>query len=433
MVERFCPERLRQVRESVDALLDETVAAMDARSAAIQAVPTTHRASARNLAHYLAVRAHDLRPLQHELAELSLSSLGRMEASVQHTLRGVQCALLALAGHRPAETPPSDALHPERSAHLLAEHTVQLLGPPPTDRRTRILVTLCGAADQPLLSQLLEAGMDLVRINLAHDSPEVWTTMVASLRAAAVATGRCCRILADLPGPKLRTGPLGPGPRVLKVRPTRDALGHAATPVRVVFRDGQAPGNGHCAEPAHGVVIPLTVPLAPFAEAGDELRLIDTRGRRRNFRIESVHGGDLLATSSQSTYLTTDAEVTLCRGGEMLATSHLGTLPEVPQAIDLAVGDALVVTREQAPGAPANIGPDGRVQPARISCTLPEVFAAVQPGQRILFDDGKITGIVEAHDASELHVRITNTPRAARDCAPRRASTCPTPTCTRAR
>jgi hypothetical protein len=46
-----------------------------------------HRRSARNLAHYLALRRHDIRPLQSQLALLGLSSLGRTES---HALTAVQ-------------------------------------------------------------------------------------------------------------------------------------------------------------------------------------------------------------------------------------------------------------------------------------------------------------------------------------------------------
>ena len=51
-------------------------------SAAIEAVPSTHRESAKNLVHYVALRQRDLRTLQAELAERGLSSLGRSESCV---------------------------------------------------------------------------------------------------------------------------------------------------------------------------------------------------------------------------------------------------------------------------------------------------------------------------------------------------------------
>ena len=64
---------------------------------------------------------------------------------------------------------------------------------------------------------MVAAGMDCARINLAHDDEDLWRGMARNVRARApVATGRPCRIAADLPGPKLRTGAVGcdaAGPR----------------------------------------------------------------------------------------------------------------------------------------------------------------------------------------------------------------------------
>jgi hypothetical protein len=68
----------------------------------------------------------------------------------------------------------------------LARNAEALLGQPPPHRSGRIMVTLPpeAAEDSGLLAQLLERGMDLARINLAHDGPEVWERMLAHLRQA---------------------------------------------------------------------------------------------------------------------------------------------------------------------------------------------------------------------------------------------------------
>ena len=63
--------------------------------------------SAANLGAYLALRHHDLRPLQRRLMVLGLSSLGRLESRVVPTLETVAASLAALAdlalGERPSE------------------------------------------------------------------------------------------------------------------------------------------------------------------------------------------------------------------------------------------------------------------------------------------------------------------------------------------
>jgi pyruvate kinase len=64
----------------------------------VSALPESQRASARNLFHYLALRRHDIRPLQDQLARLGLSSLGRAESHVLATVDAVLEAMHKVAG-----------------------------------------------------------------------------------------------------------------------------------------------------------------------------------------------------------------------------------------------------------------------------------------------------------------------------------------------
>ena len=62
------------------------------------ALHEAHRRSARNLAHYLALRRHDVRELQSQLALLGLSSLGRSESHVFTAVQTVHRVLNVLLG-----------------------------------------------------------------------------------------------------------------------------------------------------------------------------------------------------------------------------------------------------------------------------------------------------------------------------------------------
>jgi pyruvate kinase len=177
-------------------------------------------ASARNLLQYLALRGQDLRELQDPLVELGLSSLGRSEGHVQASVDAVLNALSALVGEPP---PPTSSLPPigfARSREVLAVRTAALLGPVPRRRPTRIMVTMPteAADDAALVREMLVAGMDCMRINCAHDAAPQWRAMRENLRRAEAETRRRARVLVDLPGPKLRTGPLAS-------QPTSDAKG----------------------------------------------------------------------------------------------------------------------------------------------------------------------------------------------------------------
>ncbi|MYZ50363.1 pyruvate kinase [Propylenella binzhouense] len=163
-------------------------------------------ASALNLAHYLALRRRDLRPMQRRLMPLGLSSLGRAEGRVLAALDAVSAALAAIAG-RGGEDWPSERRF-FRGEMRLAANTAELFGPAAAGRRRRIMVTLGAdaAADPAVLHALLARGIEVVRINCAHDGPAEWQAMIDNLRRAEAALGRSVRVLMDIGGPKVRTG-----------------------------------------------------------------------------------------------------------------------------------------------------------------------------------------------------------------------------------
>jgi len=83
----------------------------------------------------------------------------------------------------------------------------------PNLRRTKILATLGPATDQAgTLARLIAAGVDVVRLNLSHDTHERHQERVAAVRAAARAARRDLAVLVDLQGPKIRLGRFARGP-----------------------------------------------------------------------------------------------------------------------------------------------------------------------------------------------------------------------------
>jgi pyruvate kinase len=76
-------------------------------------------------------------------------------------------------------------------------------------RRTKIVATIGPACRDPeTLARMVEAGMDVARLNFSHGSREEHAENVRLVREAAGRAGRQVAILQDLPGPKLRIGPL---------------------------------------------------------------------------------------------------------------------------------------------------------------------------------------------------------------------------------
>ena len=73
--------------------------------------------------------------------------------------------------------------------------------------RTKIVATVGPASDQaPVLDDLLVAGVDVVRLNLSHGTLESHIETLGRVREAADRVGQVVAVLADLPGPKVRSG-----------------------------------------------------------------------------------------------------------------------------------------------------------------------------------------------------------------------------------
>ena len=76
-------------------------------------------------------------------------------------------------------------------------------------RRTKIVATIGPASREPeTLLRMVKAGMDVARLNYSHGTLEEHAETVRRVRDAAGRAGRPVAILQDLPGPKLRIGPL---------------------------------------------------------------------------------------------------------------------------------------------------------------------------------------------------------------------------------
>jgi pyruvate kinase len=84
-------------------------------------------------------------------------------------------------------------------------------------RRTKIVATIGPASREPeTLKRMVEAGLDVARLNFSHGSREIHAENAERVRAAANAAGRQVAVLQDLPGPKLRIGALEDGIAELK-------------------------------------------------------------------------------------------------------------------------------------------------------------------------------------------------------------------------
>ncbi len=233
-------------------------------------LPPENRSSAQNLLHYLAIRAIDLRALQQGLSEMAISSIGHSESHTLDHLLKIKCLVATLAGvpEKCVPLPSQTTLH--EGHRQLHANTERLLGTSAQVGHTRIMVTLGTetAEDPQCIHNLVAQGMDIARINTAHDDATVWEKMIRHVKAAAKTLGKPVKIYMDIQGPKIRTG---------KIQQS-DGQGWKKEPAIRLYK-GTLLTLTKSAVPGHGgphPVIPLTSPeIFGHVKAGEGVLLDD--------------------------------------------------------------------------------------------------------------------------------------------------------------
>ena len=404
--------QLEKLIQSLSLLVTEMLELEVSGLAGATEVHPDHRASARNLMDYLALRRHDIRHLQSELAALGLSSLGRTEPHVLSSLHAVLNILLKLAGAVPISAGAKAAPLIGQENNLLERNTEALLGEAPTDRHVRIMVTMPpeAATEYELVRDLLAQGMDCMRINCAHDGPEAWSGMIRNLRRAEKETNRRCKVAMDLAGPKLRTGSIEPGPAVLKVRPQRDTSGRVVSPARIWLTSDACPEVPPA--PADAVV-PVPQTWLARLRSRDRIDFSDARGASRSMTISGVEGKSRWADAVHTAYVFQGMMLEARRPTSKGKSKHnqqalVGAIPAKKQTLRLKLGDTLFLTRSLDAGRPPQRdSKDKLTTPAQIGVTLPEFFDGVKAGEPIWLDDGVIGGVIRKVTPDKVSVEIT--------------------------
>jgi pyruvate kinase len=143
-------------------------------------------------------------------------------------------------------------------------------------RHTRIVATVGPSCDSAgALDALIQAGVDVFRLNFSHGTHETHKATFERIRQAAGRADRIVAILQDLAGPKIRTGTLEGGTPI----PLRPGETLRITTGDAVGRPGQ--------------VYTTYAPLAKSVKPGQELLLDDGR---ISLKVESTDGTTIVAT-----------------------------------------------------------------------------------------------------------------------------------------
>jgi len=373
--------------------------------------------SATNLAHYLALRHFDLRHLQIRLAQAGLSSLGRAEASVLSTLDSVIYLLRRAidSRHISTEKIPSEYCF-NRGQQLLEQHTLELFGQYYQDSKAHIMVTLAtdAAWDYKQIKSLIRKGMTCVRINCAHDDATIWLAMIRNVRRAEIEMCRTCKIMMDLAGHKIRTGPIELGPPIHHIKTKKDVFGHVIVPGYIILYSEEDAYSTLSNDSLDYFRVPVSNELFKRLKPGVHLGFQDARGKQRYLVIEKMLNEQqaCLASCAQGSYLVSECELAFFdkipeTDEQPLARYHLGKFSGQPLKIHVFKGDLLLLTTHTVAGQPAEYNEQGElIKPAQIGCTFEKALDKVKVGQSVWIDDGKLGAVIEKIEPDGILLRV---------------------------
>ena len=393
-------DELKTLREAMERIEIE-------EQATLAAIAPRFQASATNLLHFIAFHRSNHPGLPMAMREAGLCSLEGCDGHLHASLSTVIGVLQKLEG-LPVEPPRPSAAPSSLGAQALRQaHGERLLGGRPgADSGTStaaFMTTLPALATEQasLIGDLIEAGLPIARINCGQDGPEVWSDLVARVRSAAATAGSDVRIAMDLAGPKIRIGALPSQPGVVDARPQRNRYGKLLQSARILA----VPSEGSAGQPprqpelAPVDVLPIRNEGWRSLTIGDRLRARDSSGRWRELTVVDRLQRGLLLSCNQRCHFTSGLEF-LQEGGS--GRIVVGDLPAQEGDVLLRLGERLRLTS----GAPGQEGGAIRGREA-LSCTMPELLADLQVGERVLFDGGSIAGLIREVCPGAVEVEIT--------------------------
>ncbi|MEP0266636.1 pyruvate kinase [Dokdonia sp.] len=387
---------ITQIEGLIETLNNETQQSVTL----LENVHPTYKKSAQNLLHYTAFRKIDERNLQRKLGVLGLTRFGHAEEHILGSLLQVRFILYRIINESELALGKS-ALSIKKGRKILREHSDVLFGVRSKTRRVKIMVTQPteAAYNYDMVLAMVQNGMDCARVNCAHDNKEVWEGIIQNIRKAALALNKDVKIAMDLAGPKIRTGKIEPGPKVRKFSPKRDELGAILRPAIIhivtAFTRDTSPNSIVIEKDDYNQ---LTI--------GEELKGKDSRNKSRKITVVQILENSIVAHCNKTMYI--DTNTVLRSKNKKIGTILVNDVYPVPQHLLLKQHDTLIITKAPVLGASAVYTTEGNLEkPAHISCQLPQIFEAVEEGKKILFDDGKIEGIIEKVSSDTFEVRIT--------------------------
>lgn len=332
-----------------------------------------------NMRHYLRLRQKDNTELQDRLTRVGLSSLGRSQPHILHSL---DLIVEMLSRCQNIEFQNSEnALSIDEAEEIMAKRATIFGGEPRPKKRaeTKIMLTLPSeAAKEPsMIEEFANAGVGIFRINTAHDGPEEWGAMaskIAELNQNLHPQNKL-KIYVDLAGPKIRTG------NIRKVK-TKIKF-EAGTNLYITKKtDKEIFENAYSIE--------VEPEFYKKAKKEDEIHLSTPGEKQRRLKVLSRGKDYIICELNKKITLTENSRLSIKRKKAFYETEILN-IPEITEEIRLFEGDTLFLSIDEIVGYAKNKDKNDEIgESAAIFCTQKEFTKDAKVGDKVFIDDGKI-------------------------------------------
>lgn len=348
-----------------------------------------------NLNQYMLLRKKDHTPLQEKLFTLSLSSLGRSYAHVAASIDTLYDQLSSSLGREQISKELMAEFHHLSIADAISiasHNSTALFGGTPSPhlsaQTTAVMVTLPSHAAQNdgiVIRQLADAGVNIFRINTAHDDETVWKAMAEVI--ASINEGRApadkIKIFVDLAGPKIRTG------KIQEVAIPIE-IGSNKREKEVIIRCEEGETKGESSDPVTLKRIPaqMVVDAKFFTNICRDvpIKIVDANHKKALITLTEVSKTHAKGVISKKVFVNKKTKLKCADAeGKLL---HIATQKD---PIRLFVNDLLIITENDVPGHSALLDDERNVlSPAIIGCSLKGILASIRIGEKVFIDDGKI-------------------------------------------
>jgi pyruvate kinase len=357
------------------------------------------------------LRKKDRTQLQEKLFILSLSSLGRSYAHVAASIDTLYDQLSSSLGREQISKELMAEFHHlsiEDSIAIASNNSKALFGGKASSKLSRqstaVMVTLPSHAAQNdglLIRELSNAGVNVFRINTAHDTIEMWKAMadiIAGINAEREAAEKI-KIFVDLAGPKIRTG----------------AIQEVEIPIMIGSNKQEkevfilCDGSETCGEKTDPFTLEkisaqMSVDKKFFKKItkSDSLKIVDVNHKKAMIRIVEVTDTAVRGFINKKVFVSKKSKLK-CRENE----SKLLNIQIQKDPIRLFVGDLLIITENEINGRSALVDEENNVVlPAIIGCSVHGMIASLKEGEKVFIDDGKIGLVVLENNVDSITCKV---------------------------